>query len=45
MTLLEVGEQAPDFSLPNQNGDQVKLADFKGKRLILWFYPRASTPG
>ena len=43
--LLDVGSSAPDFSLPNQNGDIISLSDFKGKKIIIWFYPKASTPG
>lgn len=43
--VLEVGEQAPDFCLPDQNSQPVCLKDFKGKWLILYFYPRDNTPG
>jgi peroxiredoxin Q/BCP len=44
--MLEVGEVAPDFSVPDQNGEVVKLADFKGKRnVVLIFYPANETPG
>ncbi|PCJ43914.1 MAG: thioredoxin-dependent thiol peroxidase [Alphaproteobacteria bacterium] len=41
----DVGQKAPDFSLPNENGDIVSLSDFKGKKLVLYFYPKDSTPG
>jgi len=43
--MLDVGQKAPDFSLPNENGDIVNLSDFKGKKLVLYFYPKDSTPG
>ena len=43
--MLGVGDSAPDFSLPDANGDTISLADFSGKRVLLWFFPRASTPG
>ena len=43
--LLNVGDQAPDFSLPNYSGETVSLNDFKGKNIILWFFPKANTPG
>ncbi len=45
MTHLKPGDQAPDFELTNCMGQTVKLADFKGKKLILFFYPKAMTPG
>jgi len=43
--LLAVGEPAPDFEVPDQDGRVVKLSDFSGQRLLIWFYPKASTPG
>ena len=43
--LLKVGDQAPQFNLKNQDGVNVSLEDLKGKRFILWFSPKASTPG
>ena len=45
MTSLKAGDKAPDFSIPNQDGETISLADFKGKKLVLFFYPKASTPG
>lgn len=45
MTTLKAGDKAPDFSVVNQDGNTVSLADFKGKKLVLFFYPKASTPG
>ena len=44
-TRLEVGQMAPAFTLPDQDGREVSLADFSGKKVILYFYPAASTPG
>ena len=43
--MLNKGVEAPDFSLEDQNGKLVSLKDFKGKKVLLWFYPKASTPG
>ena len=43
--MIETGEQAPDFTLPDQDGDQVQLADLRGKTVVLYFYPKADTPG
>ena len=43
--MLEVGTKAPDFSLPDQNGVMHTLAEYKGKKLIIYFYPKDSTPG
>jgi len=40
-----VGDKAPNFKLPADDGGTVSLADFKGRRLVLYFYPRADTPG
>jgi peroxiredoxin Q/BCP len=45
MTTLEIGAQAPAFELLDQDGNTVKLADFAGKNVIVYFYPAASTPG
>lgn len=42
---LEVGDKAPAFSLPDADGQTVSLADFKGRKVIVYFYPAASTPG
>jgi|TARA_B100001245_G_scaffold198076_1_gene157281 peroxiredoxin Q/BCP len=43
--MLDIGTKAPDFTLPDQNGDDVSLSDFSGKKIVLWFFPKASTPG
>jgi peroxiredoxin Q/BCP len=43
--MLETGKQFPDFSLPNQDGKSVKLGDFAGKWLVVYFYPKDDTPG
>ena len=43
--MLEVGVKAPDFKLPDQNGDIHTLDDFKGKKMLLYFYPKDNTPG
>ena len=43
--MLEVGTKAPDFELPDQNGDMHKLSDYAGKKVILYFYPKDNTPG
>lgn len=45
MDTLKVGDQAPDFKGVDQDGKEVELNDYKGKKLILYFYPKASTPG
>jgi peroxiredoxin Q/BCP len=41
--MLEPGDKAPAFTLPDQDGNKVKLADFKGQTVVLYFYPRAET--
>ncbi|MEA9423780.1 thioredoxin-dependent thiol peroxidase [Aeromonas caviae] len=45
MSPLEAGTQAPDFSLSDQDGNQVRLADLRGKKVLIYFYPKAMTPG
>ncbi|MDL2320061.1 thioredoxin-dependent thiol peroxidase [Alistipes sp. OttesenSCG-928-B03] len=45
MTKLTVGDIAPDFTANDQNNNRISLADFAGKRLILYFYPKDNTPG
>ena len=42
---LKVGQKAPDFTLTNDSGQTVKLSDFKGKKVVLYFYPKDDTPG
>lgn len=41
--MLEAGQRAPQFTLPDQNGDPVKLSDLRGQTVVLYFYPRADT--
>jgi peroxiredoxin Q/BCP len=43
--MIEVGEQAPDFTLPDQEGEDVTLSDLAGRTVVLYFYPKADTPG
>lgn len=43
--MTEAGDQAPDFELPDQDGRTVKLSDFRGQSVVVYFYPKASTPG
>jgi peroxiredoxin Q/BCP len=43
--MIETGQQAPDFTLPDQDGGDVSLPDFRGQRVVLYFYPKADTPG
>lgn len=42
---LKVGDPAPDFALPDQHGQTLRLADLRGRRVVLYFYPKADTPG
>ncbi len=42
---LEVGKKAPTFALPDEEGNVVRLSDFKGQRLVVFFYPKANTSG
>lgn len=43
--MLNEGEDAPDFALPDQDGDTVELSDYRGETVVLYFYPKADTPG
>ena len=43
--MLEVGTKAPDFTLPDQNGNVHSLSDYRGKKVVLYFYPKDNTPG
>ena len=43
--MLQEGQQAPDFTLPDQDGNEVSLAALRGETVVLYFYPRADTPG
>jgi thioredoxin-dependent peroxiredoxin len=43
--VIEPGSQAPDFELPDQDGRAVKLSDLRGQRVVVYFYPKAATPG
>jgi thioredoxin-dependent peroxiredoxin len=45
MNRLKIGDAAPTFSLPDQNGDIVNLSDLSGKKVLIYFYPKAMTPG
>ncbi|NNC46583.1 MAG: thioredoxin-dependent thiol peroxidase [Winogradskyella sp.] len=45
MTHLKIGDKAPNFKALDQDGNSIKLEDYKGKKLVLFFYPKASTPG
>ena len=43
--MLSIGSNAPEFQLSDQDGNTVNIKDFEGQKVLLWFYPRASTPG
>jgi thioredoxin-dependent peroxiredoxin len=43
--MIDVGATAPEFELPNQDGEPVRLADFRGRTVVVYFYPKADTPG
>jgi peroxiredoxin Q/BCP len=43
--VIEAGDAAPDFELPDQDGRPVRLKDFRGQRVVVYFYPKADTPG
>jgi peroxiredoxin Q/BCP len=45
MTRLSTGDTAPPFTLPDADGDEVSLADYRGRKVVVYFYPAASTPG
>ena len=43
--MVEIGQAAPEFTLPDQEGNEVSLTDFRGQRVVVYFYPKADTPG
>ncbi len=43
--MLSEGTKAPKFTLDDQDGNSVSLSDFSGQKILIWFYPKASTPG
>jgi peroxiredoxin Q/BCP len=43
--MLDVGTVAPDFTLPDQHGEPITLSDLRGRWVLLWWYPKAATPG
>ena len=45
MTRLQVGDEAPGFELEDQDGERVSLSDFRGEKVLVYFYPKANTPG
>lgn len=42
---LEIGQKAPDFEVPDQEGNTIRLLDYRGKKVVLYFYPKDNTPG
>jgi peroxiredoxin Q/BCP len=45
MAMLQVGAAAPDFTVSTHEGKELSLASLRGKKVLLWFYPKADTPG
>ncbi len=43
--MLEIGAEAPAFSIRDHHGETVRLADLRGQKVLLWFYPKSDTPG
>ena len=43
--MLAVGSKAPEFNVRDHNGRDVRLSDFAGRRVVMWFFPKADTPG
>jgi thioredoxin-dependent peroxiredoxin len=43
--MLQPGDPAPDFDVLDNKGNRVRLSDLRGKKVVLWFYPKADTPG
>lgn len=43
--MLKVGDAAPEFEAADQKGQMVRLRDLRGRKIVLWFYPKADTPG
>ncbi len=43
--MLKVGDQAPDFEVQDHLGEKLRLSDLRGRKVLLWFYPKAGTPG
>ena len=43
--MLKIGTKAPEFQLSDQDNNTVNISDFKGQKVVLWFFPKASTPG
>ena len=42
---MKIGDKAPDFTIPDAEGNAISLTDFNGTKVVLWFFPKASTPG